>query len=73
MTTGNPVLKHRPEDFRVRENLVVPLTRAQSAPHRYLLLHKCGYTPWRRCAGWPTGWGCPAARSATPGSRTRTG
>ncbi|CAL9627689.1 tRNA pseudouridine(13) synthase TruD [Streptomyces sp. enrichment culture] len=44
MTTGNPVLKHRPEDFRVRENLVVPLTRAQSAPHRYLLLHKCGYT-----------------------------
>ncbi|MFI2209799.1 tRNA pseudouridine(13) synthase TruD [Streptomyces sp. NPDC020141] len=44
MTTCDPVLKHRPEDFRVRENLVVPLTRARSAAHRYLLLHKCGYT-----------------------------
>ncbi|MER5987664.1 tRNA pseudouridine(13) synthase TruD [Streptomyces sp. NPDC001787] len=44
MTIGNPVFKHRPGDFRVRENLVVPLTRARSAAHRYLLLHKYGYT-----------------------------
>lgn len=38
------VLKHRPEDFRVRENLVVALTDEKVADQRYLLLHKRGYT-----------------------------
>ncbi|MGK5637873.1 tRNA pseudouridine(13) synthase TruD [Streptomyces sp. URMC 126] len=38
------VLKHRPEDFRVRENLVVPCTDHTPAAHRYVLLRKRGYT-----------------------------
>ncbi|MFD9811789.1 tRNA pseudouridine(13) synthase TruD [Streptomyces sp. NPDC059080] len=38
------VLKHRQEDFRVRENLVVALTAPAHATHRYLLLHKRGHT-----------------------------
>ncbi|UNO43220.1 tRNA pseudouridine(13) synthase TruD [Streptomyces sp. MST-110588] len=42
--TGTLVLKHRPEDFRVRENLVLALTDAATADQRYLLLHKRGYT-----------------------------
>lgn len=42
--TGTLVLKHRQEDFRVRENLVVALTDAAQATHRYLLLHKRGHT-----------------------------
>nr|ACH85566.1 TruD-like protein [Actinomyces sp. Lu 9419] len=36
------VLKHVPEDFLVRENLVVPLTA--DGPYRYLLLRKRGLT-----------------------------
>ncbi|KOT94749.1 tRNA pseudouridine synthase D [Streptomyces rimosus subsp. pseudoverticillatus] len=42
--TGTLVLKHRPEDFRVRENLVLALTDEAAADQRYLLLHKRGYT-----------------------------
>ena len=38
------VLKHRPADFLVRENLVVALTGRAGATHHYLLLRKSGYT-----------------------------
>lgn len=40
-----PVLKHSPDDFLVRENMVVPCTTdATGAKQHYLTLHKCGYT-----------------------------
>jgi tRNA pseudouridine13 synthase len=39
-----PVLKHRPSDFLVRENLVVELTGDERAEQHYLVLRKCGYT-----------------------------
>ncbi|WP_236792400.1 tRNA pseudouridine(13) synthase TruD [Amycolatopsis sp. GM8] len=43
MTARGPVLKHVPEDFVVRETMVVPLADA-TAEYRYLLLRKSGYT-----------------------------
>ncbi|MFE0104623.1 tRNA pseudouridine(13) synthase TruD [Streptomyces sp. NPDC059009] len=42
--TDTFVLKHRPEDFRVRENVLVPLTDQAGADQHYVLLHKRGYT-----------------------------
>lgn len=39
-----PILKHRPDDFLVRENLVVRLVPPDKATQHYLLLRKCGYT-----------------------------
>ncbi|MEU0383206.1 tRNA pseudouridine(13) synthase TruD [Streptomyces chartreusis] len=41
---GSPVLKYRPADFLVRENLVLGLTDEADADQHYLLLRKCGYT-----------------------------
>lgn len=38
------VLKHRPADFLVRENMVVTLTGQVDAAQHYLVLRKCGYT-----------------------------
>lgn len=39
-----PVLKHVPEDFLVRESMVVQLSDEPTASHHYLVLRKCGYT-----------------------------
>ncbi len=41
--TDKPVLKYQPEDFLVRESMVVRLSDSRAAQH-YLLLRKCGYT-----------------------------
>jgi tRNA pseudouridine13 synthase len=42
--SSTPRLKHHPEDFLVRENLLVPLTGRAEASHHYLLLRKSGHT-----------------------------
>lgn len=39
-----PIVKHVPTDFIVRENMVVRLTDRDSAKQQYVLLRKCGYT-----------------------------
>ncbi|MEV0322506.1 tRNA pseudouridine(13) synthase TruD [Streptomyces sp. NPDC050658] len=39
-----PVLKHVPEDFLVRESMVVQLSDESTASHQYLVLRKRGYT-----------------------------
>ncbi|MFD9823637.1 tRNA pseudouridine(13) synthase TruD [Streptomyces violascens] len=39
-----PIVKHVPEDFLVRENMVVQLAEEVAASHQYLVLRKCGYT-----------------------------
>ncbi len=44
MTGQEPVVKHSPADFAVRENLVVDLVPRDGASHQYLLLRKTGYT-----------------------------
>jgi tRNA pseudouridine13 synthase len=41
---SEPLLKYRPEDFLVRENLVVATTDDEQAGQQYLVLHKRGYT-----------------------------
>lgn len=50
MTTQSPVLKYRPADFLVRENLLVPLADRADAEYRYLLLRKSGYTTFEALA-----------------------
>jgi tRNA pseudouridine13 synthase len=42
--TAGPILKYRPGDFVVRENLVVDLVDDGPADQHYLLLRKCGFT-----------------------------
>lgn len=44
MSHDGPVLKHVPEDFVVRETMVVELADEAAAGYRYLLLRKSGYT-----------------------------
>ncbi|MEU6073968.1 tRNA pseudouridine(13) synthase TruD [Micromonospora sp. NPDC047074] len=44
MVGDQPVLKFVPEDFVVRENMVVELTPAERAEQHYLLMRKCGFT-----------------------------
>jgi tRNA pseudouridine13 synthase len=44
MAGQDPVVKHSPADFVVRENLVVDLVPRDAASHQYLLLRKSGYT-----------------------------
>jgi len=44
MAGQDPVVKHSPADFVVRENLVVDLVPRDAASHQYLLLRKTGYT-----------------------------
>jgi tRNA pseudouridine13 synthase len=44
MVGQDPVVKHSPADFVVRENLVVDLVPRDAATHQYLLLRKTGYT-----------------------------
>jgi tRNA pseudouridine13 synthase len=43
------VIKHRPEEFLVRENLVVAFSPRSEASYEYLLLRKCGYTTMEAC------------------------
>jgi len=43
-TVAEPVLKHVPGDFLVRENVVVDLVDEKAATHQYSLLRKSGYT-----------------------------
>jgi tRNA pseudouridine13 synthase len=44
MIGGQPILKHVPADFMVRENMVVALAPADQAGQHYLLMRKCGFT-----------------------------
>ncbi|PCG84225.1 tRNA pseudouridine(13) synthase TruD [Streptomyces sp. WZ.A104] len=44
MAELEPVVKHLPTDFLVRESLVVRLGEPATASWRYLMLRKCGYT-----------------------------
>jgi tRNA pseudouridine13 synthase len=49
MSPDEPVIKHLPEEFLVRENMVVKLSSKADATHQYLLLRKCRYTTMEAC------------------------
>jgi tRNA pseudouridine13 synthase len=42
--TAEPILKHTPQDFAVREVLQLTLSNPDVAHYRYLVLKKCGFT-----------------------------
>ncbi|MFH9296746.1 tRNA pseudouridine(13) synthase TruD [Streptomyces sp. NPDC017520] len=52
-------VKHVPEDFLVRESVVVRTVREESATHRLVLLRKCGYTTMEAVRGIADALGIP--------------
>ncbi|WP_329126891.1 tRNA pseudouridine(13) synthase TruD [Streptomyces sp. NBC_01465] len=73
MTDDSPVLKHRPADFLVRENLLVPLTQEGDASYRYLLLRKSGYTTFEALALLAEHLDCPVQQVTYSGLKDEDG
>ncbi|MEU6373193.1 tRNA pseudouridine(13) synthase TruD [Streptomyces sp. NPDC046909] len=73
MSQDSPVLKYRPADFLVRENLLVPLADRDEATYRYLLLRKSGYTSFEAMALLAERLGCPMEEITYAGLKDEDG